>query len=232
MKYSEGNSFDENKTQNDNNEINNKQNNSILDHPKNELNSNKNIIDNNNISSFFLYLNNFLEIYKPSFNIDRKDFEFLSIKFPLCSLIFLICIKFFFSNKFTIIYLFILMTLPFCALILINKIILEKYIGELSISEIYNNNLLKDFHKLFLISIFPLIFFQYLTLIINSNSFVGKLSNILFVIYSTDIAKKFFLDYLKIVVIDNCELIINDEKNKILFIYLIIFSLISYIINL
>ena len=50
MKYSEGNSFDENKTQNDNNEINNKQNNSILDHPKNELNSNKNIIDNNNIS--------------------------------------------------------------------------------------------------------------------------------------------------------------------------------------
>ena len=124
------------------------------------------------------------------------------------------------------------MTLPFCALILINKIILEKYIGELSISEIYNNNLLKDFHKLFLISIFPLIFFQYLTLIINSNSFVGKLSNILFVIYSTDIAKKFFLDYLKIVVIDNCELIINDEKNKILFIYLIIFSLISYIINL
>ena len=117
-------------------------------------------------------------------------------------------------------------------MILINKIILENYIGELTFSDIYNTNLLKDFHKLFIISIFPLIFYQYLTLIINSSSFVGKLSNILFVIYSADIAQKFFLDYLKIVIINNCELIINDEKNKIFFIYLIIFSLISYIINL
>ena len=231
MKFSQESFLDENKAQNDNTEINNKQNISIFRNSKKKLNSNKDIIDNNNIS-FFLYLNNFLEMFKPGFTIDRNDFDFISIKFPLCFLIVLVLIKFFFSNKFTFIYLFLLIVLPFCALILINKIILEKYIGELSLSEIYNNNLLKDFHKLFLISIFPLIFFHYLTLIINSNSFVGKLSNILFLIYSADIAKNFFLDYLKIVIINNCELIINDEKNKIFFIYLIIFSLISYIINL
>ena len=115
---------------------------------------------------------------------------------------------------------------------MINKIILEKYIGELTFSDIYNNNILKDFYKLFIIGIFPWAFFQYLTLIINSSSFVGKLSNILFVTYSADISQKFFLDYLRIISITNHQLIVNEEKNKILFIYLIIFSLINYIINL
>ena len=192
MKFSEESLLDENRTQNDNNEINSKQNNSIFEHSKKTINSNKNINDNNNIS-FFFYLNNFLEIFKPGFTIDRNNFDFISLKFPLSFLIVLILIKLLISNKFTIIYLFLLITLPFCALILINKIILEKYIGELSLSEIYNNNLLKDFHKLFLISIFPLIFFQYLTIIINSNSFVGILSNILFIIYIINWQEYFFI---------------------------------------
>ena len=232
MKFSEETSLDENKTQNDKNEIYNKLNNIISEHSKKKFNPNQNLVEKNSNISFFLYLNNFLEIYKPGFTFDRIDFNLLSIKIPLCLFIVLIIIKFFISSQLTFIYLLILISLPFCALILINKIILENYIGELTFSDMYNTNLLKDFHKLFIISIFPLIFFQYLTLIINSSSFVGKLSNILFVIYSADIAQKFFFDYLKIAIINNCELIINDEKNKIFFIYLIIFSLISYIINL
>ena len=231
MIFSEETPLYENKIKNEMNDIIKKQNNSFLEHSKRKLNSNQVKIDNDNIS-FLLYLNNYLELYKPGYTLDRIDLELLSIKFPLNFLIVLIIIKFFLSEQFTIFYLFILILLPFCSLILINKIIIEKYIGELTFSDIYNNNILKDFYKLFIIGIFPWTFFQYLTLFINSSSFVGKLSNILFVTYSADISQKFFLDYLRIISITNHQLIVNEEKNKILFIYLIIFSLINYIINL
>ena len=95
------------------------------------------------------------------------------------------------------------------------------------------NMLIKDFLKLFITSIFPLSFFTYLTFIINYSSIVGKVGNILSIIYSAFIAQKLLLDYIKIIYnTDNINIITKDERYKIFFIYLIIYSLISYIINI
>ena len=230
MKYSTPLNESENEIQNDINESKEEQYKQKI----NKFNSQQNDIknnNNNNNESFLLYINNFLEIYKPGAILDRMDLELISIKFLLCFCSILIFIKFLFSNEFKLFYLFILILLPFCSFVLINKIIIVNYLGELSFLEIYNN-ILKDYIKLFLISIFPLIFFQYLTLIINQASFIGRSCNILFIFYSTHLAQKFFFDYMKMISINNHEFIIINEKNKILFIYLIIFCLISYIINL
>ena len=246
MKYSTPLNESENEIQNDINESKEEQYKQKI----NKFNSQQNDIknNNNNNESFLLYINNFLEIYKPGAILDRMDLELISIKFLLCFCSILIFIKFLFSNEFKLFYLFILILLPFCSFVLINKIIIVNYLGELSFLDIYNN-ILKDYIKLFLISIFPLIFFQYLTLIINQASFIGRSCNILFIFYSTHLAQKFFFDYMKMISINNHEFIIifldyifnffivftikiNNEKNKILFIHLIIFCLISYIINL
>jgi hypothetical protein len=224
--YEEKNAFKEINHKNDNNCINFK---NKINHSKKEINSKE---ENNYDKSFLVYINNFLDLLRTSKIIKKKDIEKLNIKFPLCFLIILIFIKYFISKKLTTLYLCILMILPFCSFILINIIIKEKYFGDVALFD-KMNLLIKDFLKLFIISIFPLSFFTYLTSIINYSSIVGKVGNILSIIYSAFIAQKLFLDYIKIIYNnDNIDIITKDERYKIFFIYLIIYSLISYIINI
>ena len=202
---------------------------------KNEINHSKNEInpkgENNYNLSYLRYINNFLDLLKPSKNIKKKDIEMLNINFPLGFFIILVFIKFIISKKLTILYLGILIILPFCSFILINIMLKEKYFDDVSFIDIAKI-LFKDFFKLFITSIFPFSFFTYLTFIISSSSIVGKVGNILSIIYSAYIAKKLFLDYIKIIYGNNHDIITKDERYKIFFIYLIIFSLISYIINI
>ena len=224
--YEEKNAFKEINHKNDNNCMNFK---NKINHSKKEINSKE---ENNYDKSFLVHINNFLDLLRPSKIIKRKDIEKLNIKFPLCFLIILIFIKYFISKKLTTLYLCILMILPFCSFILINIIIKEKYFGDVTLFD-KMNLLIKDFLKLFITSIFPLSFFTYLTFIINYSSIVGKVGNILSIIYSAFIAQKLFLDYIKIIYNnDNIDIITKDERYKIFFIYLIIYSLISYIINI
>ena len=227
MKYAEENTpFGEMDNENDNGEINHKQKKEILRREK----MNNNTDEEKNNYSFLFYLNNFLDLLRPSKNIQKKDLDMLNIIFPLCFFVILIIIKFFTSKNLTIYYLGILIMLPICLFILINKIIIENYFDEFSFSDIINK-LFKDFFKLFIISIFPLTFIQYLSFIVSLSSIVGTISNILSIIYSAYIAQKLFLEYIKNLSI-NYDAFIMNEKNKILFIYLIIYSLISYIINI
>ena len=224
--YEEKNAFKEINHKNDNNCINFK---NKINHSKKEINSKE---ENNYDKSFLVYINNFLDLLRPSKIIKKKDIEKINIKFPLCFLIILIFIKYFISKKLTTLYLCILMILPFCSFILINIIIKEKCFGDVTLFD-KMNMLIKDFLKLFITSIFPLSFFKYLTFIINYSSIVGKVGNILSIIYSAFIAQKLFLDYIKIIYNnDNIDIITKDERYKIFFIYLIIYSLISYIINI
>ena len=223
--YEEKNAFKEINHKNDNNCMNFK---NKINHSKKEINSKE---ENNYDKSFLVYINNFLDLLRPSKIIKKKDIEKINIKFPLCFLIILIFIKYFISKKLTTLYLCILMILPFCSFILINIIIKEKYFGDVTLFD-KMNLLIKDFLKLFITSIFPLSFFTYLTFIINYSSIVGKVGNILSIIYSAFIAQKLFLDYIKIIYDNNHDIITKDERYKIFFIYLIIYSLISYIINI
>ena len=224
--YEEKNAFKEINHKNDNNCINFK---NKINHSKKEINSKE---ENNYDKSFLVYINNFLDLLRPSKIIKKQDMEKLNIKFPLCFFIILIFIKYFISKKLTTLYLCILMILPFCSFILINIIIKEKCFGDVTLFD-KMNMLIKDFLKLFITSIFPLSFFKYLTFIINYSSIVGKVGNILSIIYSAFIAQKLFLDYIKIIYNnDNIDIITKDERYKIFFIYLIIYSLISYIINI
>ena len=94
-------------------------------------------------------------------------------------------------------YIYVLITMPAASFILINTIIFEKYLGECSFSDLINT-LFKDFFKLFIISILPLMIFQYLTFIINIKSIIGKIGNILSILYSTYIAQKLLYGYINI----------------------------------
>ena len=224
--YEEKNAFKEINHRNDNNCMNFK---NKINHSKKEINSKE---ENNYDKPFLVYINNFLDLLRSSKIIKKKDIEKINIKFPLCFLIILIFIKYFISKKLTTLYLCILMILPFCSFILINIIIKEKCFGDVTLFD-KMNMLITDFLKLFITSIFPLSFFKYLTFIINYSSIVGKVGNILSIIYSAFIAQKLFLDYIKIIYNnDNIDIITKDERYKIFFIYLIIYSLISYIINI
>ena len=199
-----------------------------INHSKNEINTKE---ENNYKKSYLLYINNFLDLLKPSKIIKKKDIEMLNINFPLCFFIILVFIKYIISKKLTIIYLGILIILPFCSFILINIMLKEKYFDDVSFIDI-TKILFKDFFKLFITSIFPFSFFNYLTFIISSSSIVGKVGYILSIIYSAFIAQKLFFDYIKIIYGNNNDIITKDERYKIFFIYLIIYSLISYIINI
>ena len=123
----EKNAFKEINHKNDNNCINFK---NKINHSKKEINSKE---ENNYDKSFLVYINNFLDLLRPSKIIKKKDIEKINIKFPLCFLIILIFIKYFISKKLTTLYLCILMILPFCSFILINIIIKEKYFGDITI---------------------------------------------------------------------------------------------------
>jgi len=150
--------------------------------------------------------------------------------------IFLIFIKYFTSKRFTVFYIILLILLAFSAYILINKIIIEKYfeIGFIRYNKLY----FYDFFKLFFAAFIPFVIFCYLTYIINIKSIVGFISNSLSIFYSAYIARKLLTEYLfTINLLDerNFQIFSNyvkNDKNIIYFIYLVIYYLISHILNL
>ncbi len=130
----------------------------------------------------------------------------------------------------------LLIILPFFAYILINRIIIEKYyqIGFIR----YNKILFYDFFKLFFTAFIPFVIFCYLTFIINLRSKVGFITNLISLLYSGYIAGKLLIDYFLATNFLNPESlkffreIVGKDKFKIYFIYLIIYYLISHILNL
>lgn len=165
-----------------------------------------------------------------------KNFNNLNLELPLGIFIVLIFIKYFTSKRFTILYIILLVLLSLCAYIIINKIIIEKYfeIGFIR----YNKILFYDFFKLFFAAFIPFIIFSYLTYIIKLKSKVGFISNSLSILYSAYIGRKLLLDYIfTISALDegNYQIFSNyvkNDKNIIYFIYLVIYYLISHILNL
>ena len=95
-----------------------------------------------------------------------------------------------------------------------------------------------DYFKIFFIGYIPFILFWYLTFIIKLTSKVGIITNYFSILYSTYIAGKLTIFYLKNLPISNKAKekryfsLIKDDKKKIFFIYFIIYWLISYIFNL
>ena len=126
--------------------------------------------------------------------------------------------------------------LTFSAYILINKIIIEKYF-EMGFIR-YNKLYFYDFFKLFFAAFIPFVIFCYLTYIINIKSIVGFISYSLSIFYSAYIGGKLlseylftisFLDERKFQIFSNY---VKNDKNIIYFIYLVIYYLISHILNL
>ena len=100
------------------------------------------------------------------------------------------------------------------------------------------NYIFYDFFKLFFAAFIPFVIFCYLTYIINIKSIVGFISNSLSIFYSAYIAGKLLTEYLfTINLLDerNFQIFSNyvkNDKNIIYFIYLVIYYLISHILNL
>ena len=165
-----------------------------------------------------------------------QNLDNLSLNFPLSTFISLVIIKYFISKKLSLFYLITVASLPLCSYILINKIIVEKYYLMKFI--IQNYIIYYDFFKLFFTGYIPFIIFFYLTFIIKLTSKVGFITNYFSIIYSSYIAGKLTIFYLKKLPISNKEKgkryfsLIKDDEKTIYFIYFIIYWLISYIFNL
>ena len=129
------------------------------------------------------------------------------------------------------------MILPLCCYILIHKIIIEKYYECGFIR--YKKLLFYDFFRLFFCAYLPFVLFCYLTfIIIRLKTNVGFISNYLAIFYSAHIATKLLCEYLLSINYLNRDSLkiyfnsLNKDKKKIYFIYLVIYYLISHILNL
>ena len=145
-------------------------------------------------------------------------------------------IKFVFCSNMKLLYIILLFLLPMCSYILINKIIIEKSFTFGLIA--YNKLSLYDFSRIFFISYVPYMIFWLLSFIIKLKSKTGFIGYILSILYSAFIAQKLLIEFLLSISILNKETIpiyfkvIERDKRKIYFIFLIIYYLISHILNL
>ena len=114
--------------------------------------------------------------------------------------------------------------------------IIEKYFRLDFIQ--YNQLLYIDFFKLFFTSFIPYMIFCYLTYIIKIKSKVGFISNIVSLFYSSYVGRKLLIEFLLTINDFSKEKIklylkiYDNDKKIIYFIYLIIYYLISHILNL
>lgn len=194
-----------------------------------------------NLFNFFIDLQNYLTSLNNLFEYlmpfrPVNNFNTLPLELPISIFIFLVFIKILTSKRMSLLYIILLLILPICAYILIDKIIIEKYYH---LGFIGNNKLLFfDFFRLFFTSFLPYIIFSYLTFIIKLKTKVGLISYCLSIFYSSHIAYKLLSEFLLSIAIINKERIkiyfkaIKNDKKKIYFIYLIIYYLISHILNL
>ena len=199
------------------------------------INKNININNGHQKKHYISYINYFFRILKPfSEEINIKK---LSYDIPLIIYVVFIFLKFIFSKKINSIHLCLLILLPIFAHILINNIITKKYFKVIYIKN-KKKFLHKNFFKIFFngYSIFILGFI--ITQLFNALFYRNRLIiHFLYLIYSAFIAKKILLDFIVSLVSNNNkktvrEIIDKKEGKKIYFIFFIVYSLISYIIEL
>ena len=209
---------------------------------KNNISYDKNISNNsNNINNvhhtkyYISYINYFFKILKPfSEDINIKQ---LSYNIPLIIYITFIFIKFLISRKINVVHLCLLISLPLFAHILINKIITKKYFHVVHIKnkkKFMHRNFFKIFFNGYLIFIFGFIITKIFNVLFYRNMLIIHFLNL---IYSTFIAEKILVDFIVSLVSFNNkkimrEIIRKKEGKKIYFIFFIVYSLISYIIEL
>ena len=242
-----------NKADIDNNINNNTYN---INKLKNDLSSDRNniysqnpVLQNNNIyynnkfnQNIYLGKNNyiltqinyFLEMLKP-FSTNIIMFRKLSIDIPLFIYFASIIFKKFFSKKLTNIYLLLLIFLPCCCHIILNKAIIEFYFnlhlfGHKKIS-------IKNFWKIFLCGFTPFIFGHLLICIFKTFSDIKIIFDIFGLIYGSHIAKKILVEFIVLTSIFNNKndlkkIIDERDDKKIFFIFIAFYFLLSYIINL
>ena len=131
----------------------------------------------------------------------------------------------------------LLIALPLFAHILINKIITKKYFYVVHIKnkkKFMHRNFFKIFFNGYLIFIFGFIITKIFNVLFYRNMLIIHFLNL---IYSTFIAEKILVDFIVSLVSFNNkkimrEIIRKKEGKKIYFIFFIVYSLISYIIEL
>ena len=186
------------------------------------------------LQNYKLSLNNLLNYLRPFKRI--TNFNNLSFELPLSVFIFLIFLKLLSSKRMNLFYIILLIILPICCYILIHKIIIEKYyeVGFIR----FRTLLFYDFFRLFFCSFLPFVLFSYMSFIIKLKSTIGLLTNVLALLYSTYIAGKLLTEYLLSISAlnkDGFKIFLNSlkkDKSQIYFIYLVIYYLISHILNL
>ena len=196
------------------------------------------IINNNNknIKYYLSHINYYIEVIKPFSDNDEINIKKLSFDFPLLVYIIVILFKFIFSKKLSIIHFFLLVLLPICPHILLNKIIIEEYfyMNIIRTKKILNKNFFKIFFNGYIFFIFGFIFIK----IFNRVLFRYKyLLQIFYLIYAAFIAEKIFVEFIiSLTTLSDRNNLKNNIKlrdgKKIYFIFFIVYSLISYILNL
>jgi len=189
----------------------------------------------NELKYYLSQINYYIEVIKP-FSNNEISLKKLSFDVPLLIYIIVILFKFFFSKNLLMINFFLLILLPICPHILVNKIIIEEYyyMNIIKVKKILYKNFFKIFFNGYIIFIFGFL----ITKIFNRILFRYKcLLQIFYLIYAAFVAEKIFVEFIISVstLIDKKNLRnhikINDGK-KIYFIFFIVYSLISYILNL
>ena len=198
-------------------------------------NYNANKIKNKDIKYYLSQINYYIEVIKP-FSYDEINIKKLSYDIPLLIYIIFVIFKSFVSKKIKAYHFCLLILLPICAHILINKIIFEEYFYMNIIRT--KKILYKNFFKIFFNGYIFFIFGFLTTKIFGAILFRYKyILQIFYLIYAAFIAEKILVEFIIAVstLINKNNLRSNIKSRdgiKIYFIFFIVYSLISYIINL
>jgi len=190
---------------------------------------------NKDIKYYLSQINYYIEVIKP-FSYDEINIKKLSYDIPLLIYIIFVIFKSFFSKKIKAYHFCLLILLPICAHILINKIIFEEYFYMNIIRT--KKILYKNFFKIFFNGYIFFIFGFLTTKIFGAILFRYKyILQIFYLIYAAFIAEKILVEFIIAVstLINKNNLRSNIKSRdgiKIYFIFFIVYSLISYIINL
>ena len=199
----------------------------------NNYNTNKN--KNKDIKYYLSQINYYIEIIKP-FSYDEINIKKLSYDIPLLIYIIFVIYKSFVSKKIKTYHFYLLILLPICAHILVNKIIFEEYFYMNIIRT--KKILYKNFFKIFFNGYIFFIFGFLTTKIFGAILFRYKyILQIFYLIYAAFIAEKILVEFIiGISTLINKNNLRSNIKSrdgiKIYFIFFIVYSLISYIINL
>ena len=199
----------------------------------NNYNANKN--KNKDIKYYLSQINYYIEVIKP-FSYDEINIKKLSYDIPLLIYIIFVIFKSFFSKKIKTYHFCLLILLPICAHILINKIIFEEYfyMNIIRTKKILYKNFFKIFFNGYIFFIFGFLTTKFFGTILFRYKYILQ---IFYLIYAAFIAEKILVEFIIAVstLINKNNLRSNIKSRdgiKIYFIFFIVYSLISYIINL